>query len=381
MKIRNYIGHYQNIHPKVLYFENGLFGYKYWMGYTPFPYATEFYENPCIAVSHNGIDWTVPDGLQNPLAYAPTDGYNSDTHLVYREDTNILELWYRPYDKITSTGRLVRRTTTDGVNWTPEEVIPNIEGVLSPSILFEDGKYKLWYPTNRKAIAYTESIDDTASNWTTPIETILPNITAWHMDVIKTNNGLEFLIQGWEDGGGDNNHSQLYYAIEKNGVMSKPVRIADKTLLPEPLENYRGLYRSSFILINGVYSLYYSFIKKDWEQGMFLAQGTDILHLNPYNREINRRNDILVIDQDTVMSDYYIHSANTIHIKDCIVTLESFTNAIPNSVITIVVSRDDGICTIKSSDRIIGQNKTITTNESCRILAISSNSGVLINQS
>lgn len=44
------------VHPDVLYAPNGLFGYRYWMIYTPFCIG-ENDENPTIQVSNDGEDW------------------------------------------------------------------------------------------------------------------------------------------------------------------------------------------------------------------------------------------------------------------------------------------------------------------------------------
>lgn len=48
------------VHPDVLYFENGWNGYEYWMVFTPFPNSNAQYENPSIAVSHDGLIWEIP---------------------------------------------------------------------------------------------------------------------------------------------------------------------------------------------------------------------------------------------------------------------------------------------------------------------------------
>ncbi|MCH5229084.1 MAG: hypothetical protein J1F12_03695 [Muribaculaceae bacterium] len=48
LKIENYLGNYENIHPKVLFFENGWNGYEFWMAYTPYPLGEVNSENPCL---------------------------------------------------------------------------------------------------------------------------------------------------------------------------------------------------------------------------------------------------------------------------------------------------------------------------------------------
>lgn len=64
------------------------------MAYTPYPSGSTQHENPCIATSNDLRKWVVPVGLTNPLAFAPENGYNSDTHLVYRPDLDRLEVWW-----------------------------------------------------------------------------------------------------------------------------------------------------------------------------------------------------------------------------------------------------------------------------------------------
>src|SRR5690606_27447760 len=97
LKILNPYGNYQNIHPKVLYFESGWNGFKYWMGYTPYTKGNVAQENPCLAVSNDGVTWSTPAGVTNPVQPYPglQTHYNNDTHLVYIPATNTLEIWWR----------------------------------------------------------------------------------------------------------------------------------------------------------------------------------------------------------------------------------------------------------------------------------------------
>ncbi|WP_293933130.1 hypothetical protein [Sphingobacterium sp. UBA6645] len=374
VKILNYKGNFQNIHPKVLHFASGLWGFKFWMAYTPFPYEWDQDENPCIAVSNDGENWITPPGLINPLAYAPPNGYNSDTHLVWRADTQTLECWYRPYNNLTSSAKLVRRMTTDGVNWSQQEDIVGIDGVLSPSILFEGGKYKLWYPNASKKIYYTESSGVNPSGWSTPLEKTI-NIYAWHMDVIRTPKGLEYLIQGWEEGKGSNFNSGMFYMLE-DGV--SPL-IASKILsinnLPGDPSQYEGLYRGSILLVDGQYKVYYSYIRNDRYQGMMLAKGEDIYRLLPNNRELSKESEVIVLTDDESISELYVHSARTIHVKDCNVVINAFTGLQPNGILDIVVT-GSGSCQLVNGTRI--SNGTTITLGKKSVLALDSRSVIVI---
>lgn len=369
VRIKNYLGNYQNIHPKVLYFDTPLWGYRYWMAYTPFPFEFDQQENPCIAVSNDGVEWTVPQGMVNPLATPPPNGgYNSDTHLVYREDLQQLECWYRPV--FTTGAELHRRVTTNGVNWNQAEKIQDISGVLSPSIIFEDNKYKLWYPTVRTEIAYTESAGSEPNGWSAPAMIPTGDVVCWHLDVVKSTRGTEYIIQGWNTGEGDNFTSAMFYKKDAG----KTVKILSLENLPAYKKGmYNGLYRGSFVYVNGLYRLYYSYIRKDRYQGMVLAEGEDILRLLPYNADLSPESKTMIIDQNRDIRTLYTHSAETIHIKDANVTIRSFSGMRPNAIINIVVT-GSGSCTLVSGDGI-DQNFVVNqANSPKQLLSINSSS-------
>ena len=92
-----YDGSNEVTHPKVLYFENGFNGYKYWMVNTPYPGNDIFLENPSIIVSNDGINFTEPEGIKNPISGYPSeyrsDIYYSDPFMLFNKDH--FELFYR----------------------------------------------------------------------------------------------------------------------------------------------------------------------------------------------------------------------------------------------------------------------------------------------
>src|SRR5699024_11874226 len=98
--INTYEGYNQVIHPDVIYFPDRWNGYRYWMSYTPYPWTNDFYENPSIAVSDDGVRWETPEGLKNTLDEVTKEEYEngehlSDSILVYRKDIETLESWTR----------------------------------------------------------------------------------------------------------------------------------------------------------------------------------------------------------------------------------------------------------------------------------------------
>lgn len=159
-----YVGNNQIVHPKVLYFPNKFGNRKYWMAYTPYPFANDKYENPCVAYSSDGYNWTNIDS--NPLDDPAGDGYNSDTHLVYVESTGTLEIWYRyvsNYKNPPVSEIIYRQTTKNGIDWTEKEMITNNASGeytqwLSPAVIHDGEKYKVWVVNDiTKTINYYES--------------------------------------------------------------------------------------------------------------------------------------------------------------------------------------------------------------------------------
>lgn len=287
-------------HPKVQNFSKPWNGYKYWMAYTPYPGADQTKENPHIAVSNNKVDWTTPEGMKNPLDPLkpfedPQNQYNSDTHLVYRADLDTLECYYRQVDNNRNTDTLFKRTTTDGLHWTDRVKVLSTntgqDGLLSPAIVYEDGKYKMWTVnyTSDYPILYRESEDGFI--WTSPRIIKIPyenkNLRNWHLDVIHTDNGYEMLISAFFHG---DNHLQmnLYYSHSNNNIdYSTPTTVLKPSSFPKAWDN-RGIYRSCFFKENNNYYVFYSGIGYpkgiNGSRGVGLTVGPSISDLKGYDQ-------------------------------------------------------------------------------------------------
>ena len=171
LDIETYIdGENQPTHPSVVDMGQEWNGFRYWMAYSPYPYANGAEENPCICVSNDMYHWSAPDGLYNPIAFNEETACDElkDPHIVYNDDLDRLEVWYlgRIDSTIMSGGTLLlfRKTSSDGVHWSEYEVMREFAGYLSPSIVYEEGKYKLWaiQPSTSErggVLAYSESSD------------------------------------------------------------------------------------------------------------------------------------------------------------------------------------------------------------------------------
>ena len=291
LEIENYIGNYENIHPKVLYFEDGWNEYEFWMAYTPYPLGDINTENPCLAVSHDGIKWETPPGVINPLNPTPSNGYNSDTHLVYDKENNMMEIWWRPFDNDLADC-VCRMKSKNGIEWSePEQVVDYWqfgELILSPAVWIENGLYKLIY-SNGKVLKYIYA-DSSAEKleWSEPktIEIDWGNFRAWHQDVIQDEEGnYEMVVCAFDKVAGNNNNSaDLFYVKTDHNFenATKPELILQRGTNLQDID-HRSIYRSSLVKVNGLYYLYYSCIDRDSHRHMALSKGISPFELTGSN--------------------------------------------------------------------------------------------------
>ncbi|MCR5449973.1 MAG: hypothetical protein K6F23_11355 [Solobacterium sp.] len=274
--LRSFIGNTQNIHPKVLYIEEGFGGHQFWMAYTPYPWYIDRFENPCIAYSDDGYTWKNIGG--NPVDDPKGSGYDSDTHLVYRKDTGLLECWYR---YVTDTSKrpvrelICRRTSSDGIRWSDEEVmIDNSTGdyveFVSPALIWDTDHYDIWViqivEDRNIMVRYRMNEDKTIQRIG---EISLKYISdtgeafkPWHIDVIRDDEQYIFLIM----------------CKQLEGKKQWPLFITDTV----DLENYSSpvmvlhgsengwdhdIYRSSIVKVKDEYRIYYSAMSAGGKHG------------------------------------------------------------------------------------------------------------------
>jgi predicted GH43/DUF377 family glycosyl hydrolase len=312
LKITNPYENYQNIHPKVLYFDNGWNGYKWWMAYTPYPNGDTKKENPCIAVSNDGLNWGVPSSFANNVLddwNGVAGAYNNDTHLVFRSDLNRLEVWWRFVDTSVTpkVANLKRRVSTDGISWGATEVMfvgeAEVNDHISPSIVFEDSLYKMISVQKNDgvnwAMNYTDSSD--GLTWTNrlPLSVNLNSLTPWHLDFIKNGNSYEMILQAW-DIGGTNNTSSLYFLDSSDLInWSDPIKV----LSPSPIIGKfddAGIYRSSIVYLNGYYYVFYSAVDSSNRRSLAVSYSESITSLNGIEPDIEQitKNDSIINTMD-----------------------------------------------------------------------------------
>jgi hypothetical protein len=108
------------VHPDVVYFSEGMEGYKYWMVYTPYP--PQSMENPSVARSIDGITWT-DAGISNPVIPEGTPGSwndleNPDPDFTYVPDYNKWFMVWDGGDAATNSRKIALAYSSDGKTWT-----------------------------------------------------------------------------------------------------------------------------------------------------------------------------------------------------------------------------------------------------------------------
>ena len=265
----------QQCHPKVLYFEEKFGGHHFWMAYTPYPYNKDSRENPCIVYS---------DGVRNPLDKGNNKNYMSDPHLVYNDDTKLLEIWYRQALTSLKTEVIYRKTSPDGVNWSKREEMYRFTGtedgyagfshILSPCIIYENHMYKIWAGSgNPKGyLKYYETPD--GFDWNLKATT---NLEGWHYDIVKTDIGYECFISDEVTG------KTVSYSKSSDGIDWDD----KKVIIESPKENSWDsdkLYRTTAIKIDKKYYLFYTGVRNSvWGIGLTIStKENDITSLKGY---------------------------------------------------------------------------------------------------
>ena len=262
----------QTTHPSVIQFDEVWNGYKYWMAFTPYPYADSTKENPSIVASNDGFSWIVPERVNNPIV--PWNNgivaYNSDTSLFYNANTGEMEMWYRQVQWVPNTSNqaevIFRVKTTDSINWTlPEEMIhsnyANILQYISPSIIYEDNLYKMWAMRDY-SVFYAESTDGIAWSDINYAKTNGDDFITWHPSVVKIDEKY-YLLNNDPEG-------QIKYSISTDGI-----NYSSEKILLEPNYDTR-LYRATMTTGSLGFYVYYGYITPIQKNTIWMAYGSNL---------------------------------------------------------------------------------------------------------
>lgn len=266
----------QTVHPKVLDTITGWGGHRYWMAHTPYPFADDSKEDPCILVSADGTTWTTPAGLTNPLDDQPgtPDFYNSDTHLVLHEGTMHL-IWRTSRTSPQIEDEISWRTSTDGTTWTPKHTLyrsaapGTVYGqMLSPALLKTSTGWRMYLVAanadpNRLVYVDTPVTTPGPADWSAPVrchfgspgkDQFILGRDVWHIDVIQDGTAYWALLNDCAQRTGGI-HGDLYLARSEDGVAWE---VGPVPLLPRYGAGHDALYRGSLIKSGAGFDITYS---------------------------------------------------------------------------------------------------------------------------
>ena len=130
----------QVVHPSVVDFRTAWNGYRYWLAVTPYKGSNVALENPVILASHDGVEWSPPPGISNPIyPWQGSPGYNSDPELVFDPSTGrLICYWREVVSETLEVSRTLAKFSTDGVTWSDVVQIMTDQHFLhclSPSVV------------------------------------------------------------------------------------------------------------------------------------------------------------------------------------------------------------------------------------------------------
>ncbi len=275
-------GKNQLTHPNVIKFDKPWHGYKYWMGYTPYPNGDGEEENPSIAASNDMYKWETPKNLANPIADNEETGCNElkDSQLIYRDDLDRLEMWYlgRISKNLGGDGEtllLFRKTSKNGINWSKYQVMREFKYV-SPAIIWDGEKYCVWGigfdgQGTKGVFDYFESKD--GINWSEPIHCKIGNdsktLDMWHGNVTYNEK-----LKCYELVYIPMSNQEVYYTTSKNKTNFDKV----KTIV-ENDGTWTRLYRPTLLFENNQYYCIYGAIGENSENYISMSTGKDINNL------------------------------------------------------------------------------------------------------
>lgn len=272
-------------HPDIIKFGSPWNGYLYWMAVTPNQTGNSQFENPCIVASNDGLNWVVPEGINNPLTgieEEPLPYHNCDVDLIYDDASDSLFVYYvrskddKPYGTSGFTPseiKLIRVSKSmDGFNITAPETVVVSEmryDVLSPSIVKKsNNEWYMWcvdtrdtgYCNQTNHVDYRTSTD--GINWSEPQSLegtfVQRGYQPWHIDVeyIAEKNEYHAVFPAYQDGG-TSAYTELFFAKSTDGIIWTNY---EKPLLTVKSGSWDRdfIYRASFIVENNIMKVWYS---------------------------------------------------------------------------------------------------------------------------
>lgn len=270
LEIPTYDGFGQLVHPDI-FFDRSIG--KYVLSFTPYPFNDDSHENPCIALSDDGIRFYEEKEGLNPLARPPEKDHNDDPDislhdgvysLVYLETVrpdyqNIVALQSR--DRLSWERKVLYR----------QELADSGDIILSPAVLWEGERCRCFFVLgnyrrgHRIFAASGPALEGLDFAGAAPVEIpgIPEGLMPWHLDLFPDGEGgwvmLLCLVAHNKDGKG----GRYYLHVARSRGLT------EWTLDPVPV--IRNCYRSSGFVKDGVLYIYFSsnFWGDEWRTGLY----------------------------------------------------------------------------------------------------------------
>jgi hypothetical protein len=245
----------QALHPDVVYVPGG-FGenkWPYWMVCTPYPNGDEHFENPEIFVSRDGVTWSVPEGMSNPIVPAPKDysSHHSDPDIVFHEDA----LWIVYRQTIRGESRrenvLYLIKSIDGIHWSnPLEILRDNQGaeLLSPSLIHDGKSFVLWTVETHEGefrIVRRKSAD--CKVWELSPKGSVSGIDQgrhpWHIDVLEETDRLSAILVSCTANNGAGSRLHYAYSLDHGLTWQVSPFLLQQAYEFESAIQYRGTLR------------------------------------------------------------------------------------------------------------------------------------------
>jgi hypothetical protein len=249
-----YEGSGQVVHPDWAYTPPDWFETRQHLLITPYPYGNATFENPSEFQSVSGIDWTIPEGIENPIARpSGSSGYLSDPDVLYNPDAGELWLYYR---EVTSTNSIYLIRRGPDSTWSDPLLVaqgPN-HTIVSQSIVRRGPEDWLMWSVNAgsqgchglsTAVEVRHSRNGVSWSRAVTVSLDQPGLFAWHIDVEWIPSRHEFWAVYNTKMAAGCTTTALYLATSPDGVhwTTYPNAVLARGAIPEFADI---VYRSTF---------------------------------------------------------------------------------------------------------------------------------------
>lgn len=218
----------QACHPDVACIPEGFGAGKwtYWMACTPYPYGEAYFENPEIFAGYDGIHWTVPSGLTNPLVdpLKVEGDHNSDPDILFHQHQ--LWMFYRETlrSRIPTQNNIYLIKSADGIRWSPRvQILTDQSGaeLLSPAVVHDRTCFWMWTVELQEGSlklmrrSSPDGIHWVAAPQVCGVTGLQIGRQPWHIDVIREEERLSAVLVSCTGLGGAG--SRIHYAFSEDG--------------------------------------------------------------------------------------------------------------------------------------------------------------------